>query len=717
MLKSLIFSSGFLSSVYSSPLLGDIFCGCEAGGCCDVTELDSNVESSFTYFDGTAENFTNYDDGNGGAIQYDLVVGERARTVKNLMILGDNDITCANVDAYAYSDEVNTGGWLATAVVSSLPVNPKACSVNFDSTMTRSVLNNGWNLMLAMKDPIESGSKIHILEDGFIEPSVLNTVFDITNLESTSVTDNSITVDFTIVHSAETDQTSCSLPDSAALTVGNCNFDVDVSSGVGSLLMQQDGPEGYDQCAKSTTTIDGKIKYDMDASLDFVLPSGCPDDRAKFDPDFNSIEFDIELDTSVSDTNGGNINQMIVELQTPIIDTCDDRLLPMAKIIFPVTVTSEKAIDEFTFVSTTLGSQPLVEHVTPVCWNDNDGHYCSGAFKTSECISMEYVEDLINKCRFRYLDVLDISVMATYTDATEGYQGLSDADAMRALDIYDCPTVKVQENVNQLYPVELEIIGDNLNNDISTSLSFLNLDDEATVGLEISDVVVSLNDPDSNELFLYHYDVFEKKTHMGASIHPYWSDGHFCRHSEDDTECASSFYDKDTATWNQWCEDNSGAGSKRFTSDGIVRDCDPISRTDTDRFIFNPSNWVFNRFGNTQGTMTVAVYAEVKACSSARLLRGLANDTESTQFVSLAKSFTLSTDNSTDSGSQGDSDTTTTTDDDEPMKWYVGIILGVVIVVSLGLLVGLCIWLRTRLSERSSASSASSYTPVRFVYH
>ena len=617
----------FIKEIHSEEL-SDLFCGCEV--CCTIQKYNPSSDLFFTYSPASQLNYSVHENN-----IFDMVMAEMNRPPRNLMIItGTEEINCTQSIAYAY-DESNMISY-SNLIQDSI----NTCYISFDEQLTPKQLNDGWNLFIGFRNLTKSHTKIFIVNGDVIKYPTSHSVYNIMTLSAESdPIQNGALISLNLTTNPYVDDSECIEPPSVDYIIDQCNFTSNYHDSIFDFTLLQNK---YNECSSNVYYIDDSVVFEFDVQIQVDIPSCFKEQYNSIQPvnNNNGIQFNITINNSVNTYTNNTIEHTTLSIYDQHSIPCSGRLTHMGKLGLTLNASSSvQSIKSVSCNTASIGDIPFnIDYDNIVCSEEPDNtHSCSLVLTSNECLSMHSVG---NNCRFSYLDSLDISCSVIFQDNTIQTVDIMDSERTIQSLTYDnefCSVTLNQVDVTDEFNVQMNVSGTNINQNIISSIFLSDFESSASTSIVIQDITVKLVDKDTSLSFLRHFDIDDKIDLIGHSTIPYYNDAHFCRfHSNN--QC-SSFYQQNTSRWNDWLQQNS---DNLFQNDFFSL-CQSPDSLFQDRFIFNPSNWIFNQYSGWNAYMEIDIIASVVDCSTHHLrrLERSANQDEPLKVVSLSSSFNV----------------------------------------------------------------------------
>ena len=631
---------------------------CQCNDCCNVDENDFAVNHNPVYL-AYATLTASPKDG----IVYDTVIGQADAKPANhyFTSLNGETLDCSSSKGFMYQDEYAEETPLA--VVDLVQHDSWTCFANFSETASSIELSSGLNFYYAFKDLNANDVTLDVFEAEAIIPLDLpvhefyakdsaapdgsghsentemffeiqthhrsNSPFQFPNADGAMCTiqnggSTSITMDFEVI----APRGPCRLPVDWYQTDGHSPATIKYKG----WLTQSD----YEVCAAEIHEHSNGATYVYRVT---PFDIGSPGTTCDYDDAYEPFTFNITIDTTVTE-NGQN--EPVEEFQSSLgaftIDATDCQddttFLPTAKIGFTIThETNRSSGFDTVVVGTKLVNDVALSEESTSCTAGSGSQTCTHTFKSTECLPLKVEDD--GTCQFNFLPYIQTSFTATYV----GVAGVSDTNEILYEEMFDgqgysaseCNHIKkIVRDLTKAYGTSLSVTGSSLLNDISVEMTLTNVPGDGQITLELQSVDVRLESLSSNAAYERDFLISEKVRHMESSVHPYYTDAHFCRKVSDAGEC-SDFYARSAGT---------DATSDRYTTtsfaalvSGLHPTCPGfkdssgnLQNQNIDKFTFNPQKYVFKHFTDLTGRMIVDVVGRVRLCEDTSGYQQLQDD-------------------------------------------------------------------------------------------
>lgn len=637
-----------------SPTVGTAetqFCQCSS--CCDVNVHNFDIDHNPQY-----NAFNSLTASNKDGYIYDTVIAQvTAKTVNHYIAsLNGEALDCSQSHAYMYQDEFAEQEPLAK--IDLVQHNPITCFANFSETANSVELSSGINFYYSFKNLSMTTPASNITLEVFeaediipLDPPIHEFYAKDSAAPDGSGHDKNTELFFEIqTHHRDNSPyqwvnengTTCTIQNQAGAEIlldfeviagkDPCRIPVTWNASIGwsPITIKYQGwmnQNQYELCAAEI--------YDNDPSnilyVYRVKPYdiGAPGDYCDYDDSYEAFTFNITMDSTLNENSS---NEPMEEFQSSIgaftIDatSCQSAstFLPTALIGFTVTHNTNRTSGFDTVVATTqlVNDVPLILQST-TCSPASGAQTCVHTFQSQDCLPLKINDD--GSCEFNFVPYIQTVFDATYvglsiTDTNEIlYEEKFDGQTYAAS---QCQHIKrIVRDLTKVYGTDLTVTGDSLLNDISVEMTLTNVPDDGQITLELQSVDVRLESYSSSDVYQRDFLIDEKVRHMESSVHPYFTDAHFCRKVDSAGVC-SDFYARQ--------EDLSNTALDRYTQtsfNALVGGLHPscpgfkftngtLTNQNLDRFTFNPQKYVFKHFKDLSGKLIVDVIGRVRLCTS-----------------------------------------------------------------------------------------------------
>jgi hypothetical protein len=637
------------------------FCQCQS--CCSVDENDFDVNHNPTYLA-----YDTLTASNKSGVIYDTVIGQaNAKTVNHYFTsLNGETVDCSSSKGYMYQNEYVEE--VPLAVIDLVQHDSWTCFANFSETATSAELSSGLNFYYAFKDLSMATPAADITLDVFeaeniipLDPPVHEFYAKDSLAPDSSGNAENTEMFFEIQthHRSESpfqfpnvDGAMCTIQNGASSSIamdfeviaprGPCRLDVDWYQTVGHspATIKYSGwfnQSNYELCAAEVHETSTSATYVYRVKAHNI---GAPGVACDYDDAYERFTFNITIDTTVNENGEQNpVEEFQSSMGAFTIDSssCEtpSTFLPTAKIGFTVTHETARAsgFDTVT-VGTKLVNDVLLSEESTSCTAGSGSSTCTHTFKSTECLPLKINDD--GSCQFNFLPYIQTSFTATYV----GIAGVSDTNEIFYDEMFDgqsysaaqCANIKaIVRDLTKAYGTSLAVTGDSLLNDISVQMTLDKVPGDGQITLELQSIDVRLESTTgSGAAYERDFLISEKVRHMESSVHPYHSDGHFCRKVSDVGVC-TDFYAQTVGA---------DTTSDRYTStsfSALVNGLHPtcpgfrlangdLQNQNTDKFTFNPQRYVFKHFQDLTGKMIIDVVGRVRLCENTTGYQALQDD-------------------------------------------------------------------------------------------
>ncbi|GBG34185.1 Hypothetical Protein FCC1311_104092 [Hondaea fermentalgiana] len=496
------------------------------------------------------------------------------------------------------------------------------------------------------------------------------------------------------------------LGESCIRTVAGTSYGVDQHTYV--LETTQDD---LDRCASSVTTQGSEVVYNMEASIDMTVPSGCEAQGSAIPDDQRTTSYVVRTtntvsgeDSSSSNSDGAAVSQLQMSTNSYTTIPCNGRVSPMGQVEIVVRYDSPEVVpdnmrdlheDDARLDGTVLVRDANMSSCTNTLGTIGGAYTCLETYRTQECLPMtnsveERGGENITVCTFDRLGYLNMEATYTFSDNSTDTASLDDV-VLVAQEFAGsmCPVPAEQEDVTTSFPTSLSVSGASLDDEVTVAISFDNLDNDARVTLKIQSVTVSMAEGSYSHTFA----VEDKLALMPIPTTAYYTDAHFCRYEPVDGECRP-FYEEGTVRWNDYCEANIGTfgvANRGYSA------CERIPARASDVFAFTPSNWVFGEFDGVSTTLQISIVATIDDCTTEEVARRRLVESDassSLQTVGASTSFVIQG-TAAATSSAGGLDT----------KGIVGVTVGILCAVIGGVIL---MWVRRSVTKKPAVAARTT---------
>ena len=651
----LSFSLVLLASCAYGVPLEEAFCGCSGNVCCVLTPVNFFITQSFST--GTSTDVVETLDYGNFTVAY----AEDSVVKNNWNFFSLTPIDCTQSQGFLFEQN---GAAEPIASATLLQANPNNCLLNFSLSVSEDDLRKDLDLVLAFAGVPDEQVNVVTLES--IVPYTVPT--HTWAVEETQGDDSVVATSLNIQINADSGHNKSCLQQTnvqnvffqfipggdAPGTLEECRFEVDtmvVNEAEKTVRINYGLLQGeYQRCHRQDPENVGQdIVYTMEVR---PVIGGCD-----YYDSYSTYIFTVTLDSQIQVNATANVNSLVIDYLDdtlsviPCIAELDgvNPLVPLARLDFIVEVNTAYGTEAVSVALTekTL-SEISLDIIGSVNYTSLPGTNTKARFRlrTSECLFVETTHSAqpatqanLVGCSVDYLQAMDIEALATYNDGFTESNDLvgSERDVIfQSASAAECDGIVVPvSDVTQKFGAQL-VLEDyqqrtdslNLNNPVVARVELTNVDLAETTGVSVvlNELVFTLTAAVSGTVYRRTYSQTSKIDQMQFDFSPYERDGHFCRIYDTTDETCDRFYRQTSVpaeyaekNWNSYLQGLFDVGpSGFFVTDGTgrkYRGCQDLSASSADSFVFTPSDWIFDQFPESTGTLVVEATAYIRACA------------------------------------------------------------------------------------------------------